>query len=204
MTQEKAEKRKGYNTTTIILVIAVLILSLLNGYMYFQLKEYDVLKMEYVILYNKTTLLESYYNNLTDMYSDIRIEYDQLSNSHKELLQRHYNLTKEYGDILNYKKEILLTNNESIILPIKSNSSYTYELPFSGYIIMNFTADDDIYVWIGSSMVDGVYFSRYPQFPETAESASIMVPVAPDLHVFIGNPNEFNEARVNFTIKFVY
>ena len=204
MTQEKAEKRKGYNTTTIILVIAVLILSLLNGYMYFQLKDYDVLKKEYVTLYNRTTLLESYYNNLTDMYSDIRIEYDQLSNTYKSLLEKHYNLTSEYDSILNYKKELILINNGSIVLPIKSNASYTYELPFSGYIIMNFTADDDIYVWIGSSMVDGVYFSRYPQFPETAESASFMVPVAPDLHVFIGNPNEFSEVSVNFTIKFVY
>lgn len=204
MTQEKAEKRKGYNTTTIILVIAVFILSLLNGYLYFQLKEYDNLKNEYVVLYNRTTLQEGYYNNLTDMYTDIRSEYDQLSNNYKDLLQKHYNLTREHDDILNYKKEIMLTYNESIVLPIKSNSSYTYELPFSGYILMNFTADDDIYVWIGSSMVDGVYFARYPQFPETTEAASFIVPVAPDLSVFIGNPNEFDEARVNFTIKFIY
>ena len=204
MTQEKTEKGKGYNTTTIILVLAVFILSLLNGYMYFQLNEYGVLKKEYIILYNRTTLLGSYYNNITDMYSDIRVEYEQLSNSHKDLLQRYHNLTREYDDIIGYKKEVLLINDESIVLPIKSNTSYIYELPFSGIIIMNFTADDDAYVWIGSSMVDGIYFSRYPQFPETAESASFTVPVAPDLHVFIGNPNEFNEVRFNFTIKFIY
>lgn len=208
MAQEKKAKSKGYGTTTIILVIVVFVLSLLNGYLYFQLKEYEneyeVLKNEYVALYNRTTLQEKYYDNLTDMYSDLRYEYDQLSNNYKDLLQKHYNLTSEYDDILKYKKEIMLTNNESIVLPIKSNSSYTYKLPFSGYIIMNFTADDDVYVWIGSSMVNAVYFARYPQFPETAENASFIVPVAPDLIVFIGNPNEFNEVRVNFTIKFVY
>lgn len=202
MTQEKGKKR--HNTTKIILLVTILILSLLTGYMYFQIKNCNILKNEYNKLFNRTILLESYYNDLTDMYSDIRIEYNQLSGDYKSLLKEHSNLTREYDDILSYKKQMLLTNNESIVLPIKSNVSYTYEIPFSGYIIMNFSADDDIYVWIGSSMVDGFYFSRYPQFPETAENASFIVPVAPDLNVFIGNPNEFNEVRVNFTIKFVY
>jgi len=205
MAQKQSEKKKSYNTTTIVMIIFITILSLLNGYLYFQLstrtQEYE---LEYTLLYNRTTTLENYYNNLTDMYSDIRSEYDQLSNSHKELLQEHYNMSAEYNDILNYKKEILLASNEKTSLPIKANTSYTYEIPFSGYIIMNFTATDDIYVWIGSSMVEGIYFSRYPQFPETAEAASFMVPVTPDLHVFIGNPNEFTEARVTFSIKFVY
>jgi len=208
MAQEQPEKKKSYNTTTIMMVILIVILSLLNGYMYFQLntrtQEYNVLINEYMLLYNRTTILENYYNNLTVMYSDIRSEYDHLSNLHKDILQEHYNLTAEYDDIFNYKKEIILVSDERISLPIKSNASYTYEIPFSGYVIMNFTATDDIYVWIGSSMVEGVYFSRYPQFPETAEAGSFMVPVAPDLHVFIGNPNEFTDARVTFSIKFVY
>jgi hypothetical protein len=204
MSKENIVKRKKGNPISIMLFIIVLVLSLLNGYFYFQLSAYNDLKSEYDSLYNRTVIQEIYYDNLSSMYSEIRLEYDQLSSNYKDLLQKYYNLSREYEDILKYEKEETLVVNESIVLPIKSNSTYTYELPFSGYIVMNYSADDDVYVWIGSSMVDGVYFARYPQFPETAESASFIVPVAPDLHVFIGNPNEFNEARVSFSIKFVY
>ncbi len=204
MSKESTVKRKKDNPISIMLFIVVLILSLLTGYLYFRLKEYSNIKDEYESLYNKTLIQEIYYDNLSSMYSEIRIEYDQLSSSYKDILQKYYNLTDEYGSVLKYEKEVTLAVNESTVLPIKSNSTYIYELPFSGYIIMNFTADDDVYIWIGSSMVDGIYFARYPRFPETAENASFIVPVARDVYVFIGNPNEFNEARVNFSIKFVY
>ena len=204
MTPLKPDNKKGYNTTTILFIVIIFSLSLLLGYMYFKLQEYDIVKKEYTLLYNRTTLLEGYYGNLTNMYSEIRSEYTQLLNVHRDLLHRYSNLTKEYNDVMNYNKEVLLVSSQTAVIPIKSNVSYTYELSFSGYIIMNYTANDDIYVWIGSSVMEGVYYSRYPQFPETAEAASFLVPVAPTLYVYLGNPNEFNDVRVEFTIKFVY
>ena len=196
--------RRGYSFSTVVLVVAVVGLSLLSGYMFLRLRGCDALQREYVSLYDSCVLLEDYYDNLTGMYSELRAEYDQLLGNNKELLRDYYNLTVEYDDVLNFRKEVLLVDGESVYLPIEANVSYSFELPFAGYIAMEFSADDDVYVWVGSSMLDDVYYYRYPMFPETAEVGSFVVPVAPDLRVFVGNPNEFNGVRVEFTINFVY
>jgi|GEM_PF-6743324 len=204
MGEFKSQEKKRYDTTTILLFILLMVVSLLTGYVYLQLQQRT---NEYILLYNRTTILEDYYENITMMYSEIRGEYEVLSENNRALIKNNYNMTiliDEYEEILTYGKELILVENESVLLDIKSNSSYVYEIPYSGYIVLNFTANDDIFIWIGSSIVDGIYYSRYPNFPETVESAEFIVPIAPDLYVFIGNPNEFNAVRVNFTIKFVY
>lgn len=199
-----SNEAKKINYTTITLVVLLFILSLMSGYFYYEIQKYRDLEIDYKTLYNRSATVEEYYDELIGMYSELREEYGDLLDRHAELVMEYSNLTKEYEDVLSYRKAISLVSDKTITLEIESNETYLYDIPFSGFIEVSFSADDDVYVWIGSSSLDQIFYSRYPQFPETVEAASFKVPVQPDLRVFIGNPNEFNEVTVTFSIDFFY
>ena len=196
--------REKYDTVKIVLTVLLIASSLLNGYSYFKIMELNQLHGSYLALYNRTVTVEGYYNESRAMYSELRGEYEYLSSSYGELLRRHTELVKTMDDMLSYNLSMQLEKGKSLTLPLKSNATFTYQVPFSGYIEVTFSATQDIYVWVGSSAVDGVYYSRYPPFPQTSLGSTFKVPVMPDVYINFGNPNEFTDVRVTFSIRFVY
>jgi hypothetical protein len=86
----------------------------------------------------------------------------------------------------------------------ESNVTFTYNIEYGGYFEINFNSSEDIFFWIGCSIVDNIFYSRYPHYPETVFNGTFVVPVSPNAYVYIGNPNEEHNATISFSIKYVY
>jgi len=193
-----------YDVVKILLIVFLVASFLLNGYSYFKIVELGQLKVNYMVLYNRTITIEQYYNESNLRYLELRGEYEYISSNYNELVKRYTDLVNNHDDILNYRLSLQLETNKSLTLPPLSNTTIVYEVPFSGYIEVSFSATSDVYLWIGSSSVENIYYSRYPPFPQTSYGANITVPVMSDVYVNFGNGSEFSEAEVLFSIKFVY
>ena len=196
--------REKYDIVKILLIIFLAASSLLNGYSYFKIMELDQLKNSYMILYNRTITIEQYYNESNARYLELRGEYEYISSNYNALVKRYTDLVNNYDDIMNYRLSLQLETSKLLTLPPKSNTTLIYEIPFSGYIEVSFSATSDVYLWIGSSSLENIYYSRYPPFPQTSYGSTFTVPVMPDVHVNFGNGSEFSEAEIEFSIKFVY
>jgi flagellar basal body-associated protein FliL len=187
-----------------ILLIIVIILCCTSGLLYYNLKNANTLEKELLELYNRSNQVENYYIKINDMYLKLREEYEYVYEEYSKINLKNILIEKEYNEILNYKKVIILENEKSINLLSKQNNTAIYEIPFSGYVQINFTSTDDIYFWIGSTSIEQVYYSRFPSFPEIEKSGSFMIPVLPNLVIFIANPSEESSIDLIYSIKFVY
>jgi flagellar basal body-associated protein FliL len=187
-----------------ILLIIVIILCCTSGLLYYNLKNANNLEKELLELYNRSNQVENYYIKINDMYLNLREEYEYVYEEYSKLNLKNILIEKEYDEILNYKKVIMLEKEKSITLLSKENNTAIYEIPFSGYVQINFTSTDDIYFWIGSTSIEQVYYSRFPSFPDIEKSGSFMIPVLPNLVIFIANPSEESSIDLIYSIKFVY
>jgi hypothetical protein len=189
----------------IILVALLAIASIgVSGFLYVEndtLRDYQT---EYEALSEITETLNTYYENLTVDYNELRIEYSTLNALYANLMQDKAKLEQEYNDIINYNKNINLVTEKTITIDPRSNVTEIYEIPFSGYITVNYIATGEIYTWIGSNQLEEAYFSRNPQFPDIASSHEFTVPVLPDVLLFIANPDESHAIEVTYTINFTY
>ncbi len=178
----KLNKTKPLLIDTKLVLISFLLVSVLaNGYLYLQYQEYNLLSNNYVGLYDTTTKVQGYYDNLTAQYTELRVEYTQLRSLYTTLLENNAGLEKEYSDIINYRKEVQLAYEKTITVLPRQNYSEVYSIPFSGVIDVNYTATGEAYTWIGSSGLESSYYSRNPQFPQTASDYNFTVPVFPIL-----------------------
>ncbi len=167
-------------------------------------QRYDALSEYYTELLNVTQTLQTYYDNLTRQHLEVREEYTLLNSLYADLVKSNSELKKEYNDIINYQKNMQLVSKQTITILPKQNHSMTYEIPFSGYMTLNYTADGETYVWVGSTTIETIYYSRNPQFPYTASDHNFTVPVQPDLLVYFSNPDEFDSIEITFWISFTY
>lgn len=167
-------------------------------------QRYDTLYEYYTELYANTQTLQAYYENITRQHTELKEEYIQLNSLYTSLVESNSELKKEYNDIINYQKNIQLATKQTITISPKQNHTLTYEIPFSGFITVNYTANGEAYVWVGSTSIEDSYYSRNPQFPDTASSINFTVPVQPDLLVYFANPDEFNSVEITFWISFIY
>jgi hypothetical protein len=186
-----------------ILAISVVMMTLLYGYNYLRLREKDDLEDNYWVLYNQSATFENYYDTLLFRYNESRLDYEALRENYTVVMKENYDLKKEYFDVLNHKKRALLEEQRSITLEGGENVTLSYIIPASGYIELEYISTREIYLWVGSTVSELLYYSRYPSFPETASQASLKIPVSPDLLVFFSNPNE-NEANVEINLSLVY
>ena len=166
-------------------------------------KRYDALSEYYNELLNVTQTLQTYYDNLTRQHAEVRAEYTLLNSLYSDLMESNSELMIEYNDIINYQKNMQFPKQTITILP-KHNHSMTYEIPFSGYMALNYTADGETYVWVGSTTIDPTYYSRNPQFPYTASDHNFTVPVQPNILVYFANPDELDSIEITFWISFTY
>jgi hypothetical protein len=204
---QKVNKNVNFN----VVMITFLILSIAgNSFLYTQYQDYKEVKVSYVELYNVTKVVESYYDtlmgqysSLKGQYSELRTEYSQLNSMYAELVKDKSELENEHKDILNYRIEIQLVTEKTITIQPKQNISETFETPFSGYITVNYTATGEAYTWTGSTQLNG-YYSRNPQFPETASTHSFSVPVLPDIILYFANPDEANPITITYCVKYIY
>jgi len=167
-------------------------------------QRYDALSEYYTELLNVTQTLQTYYDNLTRQHTEVRAEYTLLNALYSDLMESNSELMKEYNDIINYQKNIQLASKQTIAILPKQNHSMTYEIPFSGYMTLNYTADGEAYVWVGSTTIEPSFYSRNPQFPYTASDNNFTVPVQPNILIYFANPDEFDSMEITFWISFTY
>lgn len=193
----------------ILIIVSILSGSLMGVLIYPSVgtdlqQRYDTLYEYYTELYANTQTLQVYYENITRQHTELKEEYIQLNTLYTSLIESNSELKKEYDDIINYQKNIQLASKQTITISPKQNHVYTYEIPFSGFITVNYTANGEAYVWVGSTSIEDSYYSRNPQFPDTASSINFIVPVQPDLLIYFANPDEFNSVEITFWISFIY
>ena len=193
----------------ILIIVSILSGSLMGVLIYPSVdtdlqQRYDTLYEYYTELYANTQTLQAYYENITRQHTELKEEYNQLNTLYSNLAESNSELKKEYDDIINYQKTIQLATEQTITISPKQNHVITYEIPFSGYITVNYTANGEAYVWVGSTSIEDSYYSRNPQFPDTVSNNNFTVPVQPDLLLYFANPDEFNSVEITFWISFIY
>ena len=204
---------------SIILLLAVLGVS---GLFYYRINRLEVALVnykesytrligDYTILQEMYTNLSSDYNSLYEMYTDLRDEsinlqeiYSSLRADYASLQETHSNLKREYEEIFNLEKETVLEKDMTLNISEGENATLSYDIPYAGYIEMEFTASSDVFFWIGSSITKDVYYSRYPPFPQTLTNGTFRVPVPNTTYLFASNPNPEQKVTINLMITLTY
>ncbi len=180
-------------------------------------ESYRSLESNYLSLLNTSASLEGYYSDLQDMYSSIRSEYSILEDSYSNLTQdnaillgdyfalldENEDLEKELDELLTFSKDMVLDNMTVEILP-GGNVTLIYDIEYAGYVEVNFSSSVDILFWVGSSGIEGTYYARYPDYPNTAFNGTFAIPVIETAYLYIGNPNDELAATVSFTVRYIY
>ena len=180
-------------------------------------ESYRILESNYLSLLNTSAALEGYYSDLQDMYSSIRSEYSILEDSNSNLIQDNSKLLDDYfslldekedverelDELLTFSKDTFLDNLTVEILP-EGNVTLFYDIEYAGYLEVNFSSSVDIIFWVGSSGIEGTYYARYPDYPNTAFNGTFKIPVIETAYLYIGNPNEEFAATVSFTVRYIY
>jgi hypothetical protein len=190
----------------------------LSGYFYYVINQDRLIIEDYSTRYldlharhleltNVSTSLEAYYGELQDMYSVLRGEYSNLEDSYSALMQERVALQNEMHtleEIVNLNESLLLEEDKTLELLPDGNITLSYDTTYAGYLLVNFTASSDIYIWVGSSVTENEYYARYPPFPNTAVHGSFALPVCATVYINISNPSEEIEAAVTLSIKYIY
>jgi len=161
------------------------------------------LREGYISLQNDTSTLETYYDDVQEKYSSLKSEYTDLQNRYSSLQREKMLLQNEHDEILNLQKEILLEKFKTLEISPEDNATMFYDVDF-GYIKVNFTSSAEVFFWIGSSLTEGIYYTRYPPFPNTVVNGTFVVPVCDDLYILIYNPNLDVASKISLTIKLIY
>ena len=200
----KTDVKNGKFLTIKLILATVLILSFaVNGFLYTEYQDYQELTIDYSKMYNNTITLQTYYETLTDQYAVLRQEYSKINNVYADLSSSHNKLEDEYNAVMNYKMNEILDEDKKITLGPGQNISVVYRVPFSGIIDLNYTATGETYLWVGSSNLNG-YYSRIPQFPETASELEFTLPVYPDIIIYFANPSELESLTITYSLNFTY
>ena len=180
--------------------------------------QYYNLEENYLELLNTTSTLEQYYSDTRVMYDTLRDEYSDLQKiqaniiSEKAKFQQEYSLAlaekneiqTELDEIISFSKNETLVANASYELGSGGNLTLIYDLQYAGYIEITFNATTDIYIWIGSSITEGTYYSRYPTFPGTSYNGHFIVPTSKTLYVFLANTDIESTSEIVISIEYVY
>ncbi len=178
-------------------------------------ESYVNLASNYLSILNTTTTLEGYYSDLQEMYSSIRSEYSILEDSYSVLTQNHAELQSDYYSLLeerdslerelderlNFSRDEVLEEAIVDILP-EGNITRVYDIQYAGYLVINFSSSADIIFWVGSSVTEGIYYARYPDYPNTASKGSFTIPVLETVYLYIGNPNDELGTTVSFSVHY--
>ncbi len=208
----------GFNFVKVFLAVFIVLAAGLSGYLYYRMSTdelaiadlqsmYADIHADYMSLLDTSASLQEYYDELTDMYSVLRVEYLDLEDMYSALLVEKASLQddlNEFKAILNFERSKFLESNRTVELMPDGYVTLTHDLDYAGFIEVNFTASADVFFWVGSSVDEGRYYSRFPAFPNTAVSGTFKVPVVDVVYLRVFNPDEEIDAVVLLTIKYVY
>ena len=180
--------------------------------------QYYNLEENYLELLNTTSILEQYYSDTRVMYDTLRDEYSDLQKIQANIISENAKFQQEYSlalaekneiqteldEIISFSKNETLVANASYELGSGGNLTLIYDLQYAGYIEITFNATTDIYMWIGSSITEGTYYSRYPTFPGTSYNGHFIVPTSQTLYVFLANTNIESTSEIVISIEYVY
>jgi hypothetical protein len=200
---EKLSQEASRNKLVTVLVSALIILSGLDLYLYSRLGDVKVVKASYSALENRTETLETYYLQIQNQYSSLMTDYTDMKGRYDTLVQSNALLQREYNDVLNHGKQFIVEEKKSLILQPGENMTITYDIPASGYIEVEVDSTKEVFVWVGSTYVKGIFYARFPSFPETASVFSFKVPVSPTMYFFVENA-DIDEAEIEYGINLVY
>jgi hypothetical protein len=192
------------NIYFVILLIVVICLTVFNVYLAYQYRRLIPYREGFYTLENRTNILNTYYDELQGMHLELRDEYLQLTEEYQQALEEIAMTKSELEQIKNFEITSLLADNEILSIGPGSNTTLSFDLPLSGYAVFNVSSSSDIYLWVGSSIHQGIYYSRQPAFPDTALELNFTLPVSHTLYVFIANIDEIDESDVTITIKHIY
>lgn len=204
LVEDHAEREERSGTFTYFLVACTILLLAVNAYQFNQLNEKRGLEYSYMVLENRSSTLASYYDEITGNYLSLRADYSNLNDEYSELVSRYYALQKDYEDVVNLRKELTLAEDEVIHIGPGGNHTLVYSLEAAGYIEVDFKASGEVFHWVGSSIVDGVYYSRFPAFPQTSRSGLFRVPAASQLNIYVVNPDRDNDVEVRLSVTYMY
>ena len=111
-------------------------------------------------------------------------------------------IEQELDQFGSFSRNETLVSNTSFDLGPGGNHTLIYTLQHAGYLEINFNATTEIYMWIGNSLTEN-YYSRYPNFPETADTGRFIVPASHTVYVFLVNPDQ-SSSEITITIEYVY
>ena len=188
-----------------------------QNYLNFQ-NQYFYLEENYLELLNTTSTLEQYYSDTRVMYDTLRDEYSDLQKIQANIISENAKFQQEYSlalaekneiqteldEIISFSKNETLVANASYELGSGGNLTLIYDLQYAGYIEITFNATTDIYMWIGSSITEGTYYSRYPTFPGTSYNGHFIVPTSKTLYVFLANTDIESTSEIVISIEYVY
>ncbi len=200
---ERFTKLKSIDKLVLVLLISLFITSTLNVILFIRLNEKSMIESNYLILQNRTRILEDYYTVLQGQYSGLVEDYESLRERYNELVKSNADLQRELDDILHHTLRIVLEESKSLSLDPGENTTLVYEISVSGYAEISLTSSGEVYLWVGSSMVDDIYYARIPPFPETTLTINTKVPVSPSLYLFLDNADDV-PVEVEFSINLVY
>ena len=192
------------NVLMYLLILLIIILSCVNGILFYTIKSQTYIKYEVNEILNRSSVIETYYIKMNDMYLDLLDEYDYVYDKYSEINLDKNIIEREYNEIMNYEKRIVLDENKTIELNPLENITIKYEVPFSGYVEINFNSSEETYFWIGSTSIEQIYYSRYPTFPEVTKSGLFKIPALSDILIYVSNPNENKPLTMILTVNFVY
>lgn len=228
MIKKFLHKRNDYSVflLSILLVISISVL----GFFYMRAQDFQLKYLElsdvYAASINTSSTIRSYYQELQENFRTLQSNYEELStyydslqatikslesdyieleNMYASLLFDKQNLQQELEDIMNLQKKILLENNRTLEIDISGNFTLSYDTWYAGYIEVNFTASSDVILWVGSSILDTLYYARIPpSFPETSKQGSFVIPTCDKIFVFLINPSETMKAEIMLTVTYYY
>jgi len=177
---------------------------------------YTSLKNQYDSLMANYTSLNAQYNSLLSNYNNLEVSYTSLKNQYDSLLSNYNSLEAAYNDlankysnaqaIINLAVSRTLEKDKPVQIPAGSSTYLAYSLNYAGYLVITFSANGNIYFYVGGNGTYGSYSIRYPYSSSfVASSGSFIVPVLPGTtYVNIYNPSIVFGVSVTITITYVY
>lgn len=177
----------------------------IRGYYYEALANYENVSAIY-------EELESYMSEVQDDYGKLEIEYGNLEDLYDSLLldldsarQEREAVEIELEAIMGLEKVETLEDDRAVVLPIGGSATLEYDLTYAGYVTVSFNASANIVFWVGSSVSEDQYYSRFPfTFPEVASEGVFTIPACSRLILFIMNPYEIGDVDLTLDIVYTY
>jgi len=131
------------------------------------------------------------------IYNSLEAEYKNLANKYSEAQA-----------IIYLEKSETLEKDKLVQIPAGSSACFAYNLSYTGYLVITFSAVGNVYFYVGN----GSYWVRYPSgcnspsgCPIAASSGSFIVPVLPGTtYVRIYTPSIYAGSNITITVTYVY